>query len=403
MLVARIKPGCSSPHFPENLGHLPEHPQQYLDIEVSTGLYWLRKLFSIFKYQEYKTHWTLKNKGLLFWPFVFVVWAVIFVTAWFVGSYFSELFLGGAYKKYGYIGSEKRFTLGFLLTGSVLIILGVIWLMKRRIFTVRLYLLSPNHPFPPVNWKTLAKNKLIMAVRLLDPNVTSRITSFARNTKKLTLTFSNPIDLSQVPPAPKQNIRLLLEHHLADHSLAAHAYDFWPIIRLAVDRMLYRGLHDDFENEGLPGVSFEVKASGIRRYHLYMAYKLHILQLALFAALFGIATIMIGASLVEAHDSQLPTLLATLGLFWALLSSYLHRRQHDALLKWAHMWSRKPLGNCPFFLFDGEYAPDNPWEEIHDHDFGLRFSEFGLDNEKLLNLLVTGLLVVYLAYLHVIK
>ena len=282
----------------------------------------------------------------------------------------------------------------------LLFIAGTIFI--RRLFVIRLYVLHRGEPFPVIHPKRHGWNKSIMAVRILDPNVSARLESYARKfTKDTTLTRWNPLDLSYLDPEDSARIiKKLFNKSSLNSDFLNFSRDIWPLVRVAVDRFLYLPRWMDFEKSGQRPDTEKDPSQRSPLNQLYFAYKMHAPQLATFFFLI-VAAIFLTISIAKPIDSQYPLLLGGCSIVWGVLACRLHRRQREALVRWSKQWNYKPFGSCPVYCYDAERP--SRWEELADNDFRTRIEEFGVDSSKLFDWACTLLVTGYLIFLGVIK
>lgn len=396
MIRVRITSQEIPKRFPDALGSSTQEPRRYLELSVFLGIQGLADFYS----SLFLTY-VSRRLGKLLYP----IGAVILIAL--IGLLIAYMTPGPFFPSYSQNNHVERPMLR--LIASILIIYALWQFIRgRRLARVHLHVLRPGQPFPVLNPSLIPSNTQVLAVRVLQPNVRERLDGYLNEKRRRRLlTPSRPPNMALPLGNPELSMRRISQTGVLSPADVQLGADFWPVVRLAVDRMLFEPLYQTgkYDTDSEP-LSEEVvrdiaHRAGARR--LYFAYKLLIPQLCVLVILVASALGFAALGQELGQGTQYPMALAGAGVLWAFFSVWLYRRQHRELLEWAASWTTKPLGSCPIFSYQRENDPRYAWEELTQLDFRVRITEFGVDVEKMFNLVFTVLLVAYLGFLEVIK
>lgn len=255
---------------------------------------------------------------------------------------------------------------------------------RRRLDPIWVFILPPDAPFPIPEVPYAERERHIFAVRIIGSNLDKR------------LDLPEPIEISlREPPDPPDvaNVSEILTAMRRTRKRQREAAEnFWPLIRVAVDRTLFRSRHEESSR----------KLERIPKHPWYFMYMIHLPQIAGILLLIAISLILFTV-LDGAARKYCAIALSGAAVMWGLTSIQLHRRQYRQLLRWAQTWAETPFTDNPVFYYQRDGEPGQRWEELMEVDFTARIQEFGLDNHKLLEALVVFLVLGFIEMLHVLK
>ncbi|MFZ6769786.1 hypothetical protein ACO0LM_22260 [Undibacterium sp. Di26W] len=296
---------------------------------------------------------------------------------------------------------ECTYRLSFVMLVLAVVLMLIIYaqFFRRPLLSISLYILNGSDPFPVIHPHRHRGHKHLLAVRILEPNIATRIKNYPRQS---TLTRWTPLDLSQLPPSEDNNPINLFSTPFINQDAINLSQDIWPIVRVAIDRLLYKPRWKDFEKGNFRPDPKNDPSSRTPKNQIYFAYKMHAPQIALFLILIILA-ICFTALIAKPINTQYPMALGGASIVWAIFSCWLHRRQRAALVQWSDQWQEKPFTHCPVFYYGPENPPEMRWEELSHNDFRARIEEYGVDNNKLFEWACTLLTIGFLTFLGIIK
>lgn len=281
-----------------------------------------------------------------------------------------------------------------IFASAVLMYVAVIsTLLRRRVCTLRIYPIEGSWPLPIV--RNIGQREFVFSIRILHPGqreILKRCASGAIDTISI---FDKPSVHHQKMPLPGS----------LDTSRIDKGESLWPIVKFAIDRLLYKPNVSTVE-ESIPITTDEDKNFGVERrksmQSLLFSYKLLGGQVASWLIIVAIV-ILVPVTPWASITQSLKTPLAAGILIWGISAVLVHRSNLKSLEKWEREWrTRPPFGSSPIFYFNKE-LPDQkrPWEELVDADFSVPITQFGVDSATLFNLLLGGAVAIFLAILEI--
>lgn len=409
MISIKIRVLEVSDCFPDNLGHpikekkpdynLADNTAKRIEIAVKIG-----GLAGLSRHIETLFSGVFRKKHMIKYLLFFIVaLAITSISIYHNKFEILEAALTGCLKlKCDNCSGRAVWSLIFL---SILLLAITYFLfIRRNLLVIWLYVLDRGEPFPVIHPRRHGKHKYVMAVRMLEPNVRMRINRYLESAEDYELTRWMPLDLSRIDPDDSVSIKNLFNSPSLDSSLINLSRDIWPLVRVAIDRLLYLPRWKDFEKIGIRADPEKDPPLRSPRNQIYFAYKMHAPQLATFFLLVVI-TLLLSATIAEPGKTQYPIFLGGLSVIWGIFACWLHRRQREVLVQWSGQWHQSPFGHCPVYFYcrDAENPLDARWEELTNNDFRARIEEFGLDSNKLFEWGCTLLVIGFLQFLGAIN
>lgn len=249
--------------------------------------------------------------------------------------------------------------------------------MRRSLCEVFIVGLLPHEPFPVIEqFLARSHDKHVFAIRFLSQSTKDR--SFSR--------FVEAIEGS------REDLRLTtldVTHASVSGVVPIDSNDgrqeYWALVRYGIGLML--------EQQGL----FRQKA-------LAFTYKLHEWFFIFYFFILGLVVALPSIGwLPKSEDSQFPLLMVGVGVVWAILFLIVHEGLVEHLGSWERMTASKPFWGCPIFRYSERDQPSGKWNELKLEDFEAPIRELGLSAERVVELTLGIMLVIYLTALQIIK
>lgn len=279
-----------------------------------------------------------------------------------------------------------------LLLAFLLAVLSFQLLLRRSLLKIYLYVLDRGEPFPVIDSRGPVGDVHFFAVRILHPVVGERIAEYMSTAGAFDLAIDSPMDVERLRAGNVDEIRKSLRDCAHDEQAENVAEDVWPLVRVAVDRLLYFPRWKDYETGGLRMAANVDPPTRTSRNQLHFALKMHAPQLAAYFLLFSAA--LTCAALIPSATNQYVLCLGGAALLWMVCSISLHRHQRTELFAWSIRWTKSPYGCCPLYYYDTEDPRRCWWEELASNDLRVRIEEFGIDSSKLFELACAVLICV---------
>jgi hypothetical protein len=300
----------------------------------------------------------------------------------------------------------SRFEFLLLFSALILSILSIL-MIKLPSFSVlskiKIYLLSPQEPFPLISrsnkkiwslgaqqdwWKIVAKTTEPNAKARLDalPNLEMnadeeyRLVLKAKQLKKPT--WCSEALANWLHGVKIAHNRKKLKKYLF------YGQDIWPMSRLIIGKIL--NINDDITDK---------KSLGISKY-AWFAFTTHRIYIAgWFVCIAIIMLVSANTQFISAQNTSLALLVLPISwAFWAISG---HRKLMSHWYGWSEEWSPRPFGDLPLFVA-GSSSRDG-WEEIETTSIQVEIKQFGAESADMFNIAISIFFITSISILQLIK
>jgi hypothetical protein len=261
-------------------------------------------------------------------------------------------------------------------------------MLRPHLLEVFVVALRPHEPMPSIEpFLARSRDKQVYAIRFLSEQTYDRFYGrFVLSRTDPPLRWRDCMKARRSAPLPMTSIHVTHAGTVfgASGPTAAMA-GYWCIARLGLGLMVQ-----------------EHGASNARA--LGFTYKQHEWMLGLYFILLSLATWLpaLGAVPAEAR-TQFPLLMAGLGVLWTGAFLLLHRGLTAHLAEWERLTAKVPFQGCPVLRYSERDLVSGRWEPVDLRDMQAPIRQLGLPGEKILEITLSFMLIIYLTVLTLIK
>lgn len=249
--------------------------------------------------------------------------------------------------------------------------------MRGTLCEVYVVGLLPHEPFPAIE-QFLARSfdKHVIAIRFLSESTKQRffgkfVDQFGEDKRAASL---STLDVTHA------SVKGVVD--LSDDD---ERQEYWSLVRYGIGLMLSHH-------------------SVVRQSAIGFTYKLHewffigyFLMLGLVVALPSLGW------LPKSEETQFPLIMVGLGVVWAATLVVVHLGVVEHLRAWERMTASPPFNGCPIYRYSEQENPDGHWQELALSDFEAPIQELGLPSDRMLEITLGIMLIIYLTALQIVK
>ncbi|MGN7875369.1 hypothetical protein ACTJKJ_17540 [Roseateles sp. 22389] len=248
-------------------------------------------------------------------------------------------------------------------------------LARPNLTDIYVVALRPHEPFPTMEYfLARSRDKQVYAIRFLSESTRDRFFGhFADGPRRARLSQSS-INVTHAHIGP-----------FAPTGLAAAMSGYWSLVRLSI------------------GLMVEENASSNTR-AMAFTYKQHEWLFIGYLMLLGAAALLVALGVTPGDQTfQFPVLMAGLGVCWAAAFLLLNRGLSDHLTEWERRTATAPFMGCPVFRYSERDQASGRWELVDLRQMEAPIHRMGLPGDKVLEIALGVMLIIYLTLLQLIK
>jgi hypothetical protein len=249
--------------------------------------------------------------------------------------------------------------------------------MRSTLCEVYVVGLLPHEPFPAVE-QFLARSfdKHVIAIRFLSESTKQRF--FGKFVEQLgTDRLSARLTTLDVTHASVKGV--------VDLSDDDERQEYWSLVRYGIGLMLSHH-------------------SVVRQSAIGFTYKLHEWFFMAYFAMLGVVVALPSLGwLPKTDETQFPLMMVGLGVVWAATLVVVHLGVVEHLRAWERMTASPPFNGCPIYRYSEQENAEGRWQELALTDFVAPIQELGLPSDRMLEITLGIMLIIYLTALQIVK
>lgn len=144
--------------------------------------------------------------------------------------------------------------------------------------------------------------------------------------------------------------------------------------------------------------------SVVRQSAIGFTYKLHEWFFIAYFAMLGVVVALPSVGwLPKTEETQFPLLMVGLGVVWAATLVAVHLGVVEHLRAWERMTASPPFDGCPMYRYSEQKSASGHWQELELRDFEAPIRELGLPSDRMLEITLGIMLIIYLTALQIVK
>ncbi|MBO9686020.1 MAG: hypothetical protein J7598_05355 [Mitsuaria chitosanitabida] len=274
-------------------------------------------------------------------------------------------------------GVAAAIKIGLMLGSPVLLLFGAFIAGRLRPALIDIYVvpLRPHEPFPAVeHFLARERDKQVFVIRFLSESTYERFFGrvFARCAERPIALNSVGVTHAGIPS-------------FASSGVARAMMGYWSIVRLSIGLLV-----EEHAESKARAIGFSYK----QHEWLFMGY----------FALLSLAVLIPAWGLTPADaQSQFTVLMSGLGFFWTGIFLLFNRGMSAHLGEWERRTASAPFMGCPVFRYSERDIATGRWEAIDLKAMEAPIRQMGLPGDKMLELALSVMLILYLTVLQLIK